>query len=27
VQKFADRHVTIIDLEQSQVSAVRCIGQ
>jgi hypothetical protein len=27
VQKFADRHVTIIDLKQSQVSAVRCIGQ
>ncbi len=27
VQKFADRHVTIVDLEQSQVSAVRCIGQ
>ena len=27
VQKFADRHVTIVDLAQSQVSAVRCIGQ
>ena len=27
VQKFADRHVVIVDLAQSQVSAVRCIGQ
>jgi hypothetical protein len=27
VQKFADRHVAIVDLAQSQVSAVRCIGQ
>ena len=27
VQKFADRHVVIVDLAQSHVSAVRCIGQ
>ena len=27
VQKFADRHVVIVDLAQSQVSAVRCIGK
>lgn len=27
VQKFADRHVAIVDLVQSQISAVRCIGQ
>jgi hypothetical protein len=27
VQKFSDRHVTIVDLAQSQVSAVRCLGQ
>jgi hypothetical protein len=27
VQKFSDRHVTIVDLTQSQVSAVRCLGQ
>lgn len=27
VQKFADRHVAIVDLAQGQISAVRCIGQ
>jgi hypothetical protein len=25
VQRFADRHVTIIDLERAEVSAVRCL--
>lgn len=27
VQRFADRHVTIVDLERAEVSAVRCVEE